>query len=64
MAFATSGPVGGHIRIAGAGKPLLDRPLADEVEDSYRLWSDDPRYRTWTTQPEFRNFIGEPSAPK
>jgi len=58
VAFATSGPPAGHIRIAEGAKPLLDRPLAVGVEDNYRNWSGDPRYKAWTTRPEFRNFVG------
>jgi len=58
VTFATAGPTRGHIRIARAGKVLLDRPLATDVEDNYQKWSDDPRYDTWMTRPEYRNFIG------
>ncbi|HPD16784.1 MAG TPA: heparinase II/III family protein [Planctomycetota bacterium] len=64
VVFDTSGQVGGHIRIAEAGRPLLDRRLTNTVEDNYRQWSADPRYRAWAERPEFRNFIGELSTPR
>jgi len=56
--FATSGPMAGRVRITEAGKPILNRPVAEKVEDDYRKWSADPRYKAWTTRPEYRNFIG------
>ncbi|HUT32607.1 MAG TPA: heparinase II/III family protein [Planctomycetota bacterium] len=58
VTFATSGPVAARLRITEAGRTLVDRPLADNVEDHYRKWSEDPRYKAWTTRPELRNFIG------
>ena len=51
------GPTGGHIRVTQAGKVVLDRPLAADVEDNYEKWSEDPRYEAWMTRPEYRNFI-------
>jgi hypothetical protein len=63
VTFSTSGPPGGHIRVAEGGQALLDRPLADSVEHHYRKWSGDPRYPAWTTRPEFRNFIGNEASP-
>lgn len=62
--FATDGPTRGHIRVARAGKVVLDRPLAAEVEDSYEKWSEDPRYEAWMTRPEYRSFIGNQKNPE
>ncbi len=56
--FATDGPPSGRIRIAQAGKVVVDRALAAGIEDNYTKWSGDPRYKTWITRPEYRNFIG------
>jgi hypothetical protein len=56
--FATEGPPSGRIRIAQAGKVVVDRALAAGIEDNYSKWSGDPRYKTWITRPEYRNFIG------
>ena len=64
VTFATDGPTRGHIRVARAGKVLLDRPLAAEVEDSYEKWSEDPRYEAWMTRPEYRSFIGNQKNPE
>jgi hypothetical protein len=58
VTFATAGPTGGHMRVFQGSRIVLDRPLATDVEDDYRKWSDDPRYETWMTRPEYRNFIG------
>ena len=57
VTFATAGPTRGHIRVAKAGKVVLDRALATEVEDNYEKWSEDSRYEAWMTRPEYRNFI-------
>jgi heparin/heparan-sulfate lyase len=58
VTFATAGPVAGRMAITQRGKAILDRALAEKVEDNYRKWSEDPRYRAWTTRPEYKNFIG------
>ena len=58
VTFGTAGPTGGHIRVSEAGRTVLNRPLADGVEDNYQKWSVDPRYEKWTTRPEYRSFIG------
>jgi len=62
VTFATSGKVAGHIALAEGEKAILDRALAEEVEDHYKGWSSDPRYKTWMTRPEYRNFIGAAEA--
>jgi hypothetical protein len=58
VTFATTGPVGGHIKVTEGEKQLVDRDLAAGVEDNYTKWSSDPRYSTWVARPEYRNFIG------
>ncbi len=57
--FNKSGPVGGRIAIVEGGRTLLDRPLAQNVQDNYRQWKTDPRYKQWTTNKYFRCVIGE-----
>ncbi|MBN1674639.1 MAG: heparinase II/III family protein [Kiritimatiellae bacterium] len=56
--FATAGPVGGTITIHEANRTLVDRSLADEVEDHYAKWRTDSRFREWTTNPFMKNVIG------
>ena len=58
VAFATAGPLGGHIKISQRAHAVLDRAFATGVEDNYKKWRDDPRYKTWLTRQEYKNFIG------
>jgi hypothetical protein len=55
---APAGPVAGHITIRQGEKVILDRPLADKVQDNYKGWSTNERCPTWMTRPEYKNVIG------
>ncbi len=56
--FNTRGKTGGHIVVTEQGKTLVDRDLAQAIEDNYSKWSDDPRYKEWMTNPYMRTVIG------
>lgn len=58
VTFATSGEVGGHIRLIRNGKSIYDHALANGVEDNYKKWSSDTRFDAWTTNPYMRVVIG------
>jgi hypothetical protein len=57
IAFAESGPVAGHISVKKAGKALVDRMLADKVEDHYLRWENHPDYQKWMTDPYRQSVI-------
>jgi hypothetical protein len=57
--FAPAGPVGGRLKLTRGGSVLVDRPLADRVEDDYRKWASDERHREWMTNDSLRAVIGE-----
>ncbi len=48
-----------RIRIAVAGKIVVDQDLVDRVTDNYAGWKEDPRYHEWMTNPQMRIVIGE-----
>jgi hypothetical protein len=56
IAFADSGPIAGHISVKKAGKALVDRGLADKIEDHYQRWENHPDYQKWMTDP-FRQSV-------
>jgi hypothetical protein len=59
VAFDRSGSPAGRIRIEGGGQ-RIDRELAEEAEDTYDRWKEDPRWERWTSDPRFRFMrIGE-----
>jgi hypothetical protein len=49
--------VGGHIRITGGGKALIDRAMAPDVRDTYANWKNDPRFRKWMNDEQFRTYV-------
>jgi len=59
VVFSTTGATRGHVTVSEGARVILDRDLADHVEDNYKDWKDDPRYREWMTNPYMRTVIGE-----
>jgi hypothetical protein len=59
VGFNRRGPVGGRIRIANAGKVLVERELAPDVRDTYANWKNDPRFHMWMTDERFRTYVTE-----
>jgi phytoene dehydrogenase-like protein len=58
ISFSKTGTVGGHIRMALAGKTVVDQDLVDHAADDYAGWRDDPRYDEWMKNPQMRTTIG------
>ena len=56
--FATTGEVNARLKLAGQGKPICDRPLANAVKDDYRQWSRDARFPAWLTNAPMRAVVG------
>ena len=59
VAFNRQGAVGGHIQVEQAGKVSLDRPLAQEIQDTYENWKGTSQFNKWMHEDRFKAYMTE-----
>ncbi len=57
VTFAKTGDLGAHLRLSKGNTVIVNRALANTVEDVYAKWKSDPRFRNWMTNDAMKAVI-------